>query len=119
MDVIPPRVCVFDVNETLLDLTALDPHFERVFGSAACRRDWFQLLLMSSWVATLVGDYQDFPTLGRAALETMAALREYFEPIFSVDSVPPYKPAPEPYHMAAERLGVPVHQVRMVAAHPW
>jgi 2-haloacid dehalogenase len=134
---------------------------------------------MSSWVATLVGDYQDFPTLGRAALETMAArrgtevsasdrdvilgavrslpahadaqpaleqltaagvrlatltnsppqvaeeqltnagLREYFEATFSVDAVRRYKPAPEPYRMAADQLRVPVEQVRMVAAHPW
>ena len=29
------RVCVFDVNETLLDMGALDPHFERVFGDAS------------------------------------------------------------------------------------
>ena len=32
------RACVFDVNETLLDLAALDPHFERVFGNAAVRQ---------------------------------------------------------------------------------
>jgi 2-haloacid dehalogenase len=31
------RVCVFDVNETLLDLGALDPHFERVFSDASAR----------------------------------------------------------------------------------
>ena len=36
-----PRVCVFDVNETLLDLGALDPPFERAFGDAAARREWF------------------------------------------------------------------------------
>jgi hypothetical protein len=28
-----PRVCVFDVNETLLDLRALDPAFAQVFGT--------------------------------------------------------------------------------------
>ena len=28
------RVLLFDVNETLLDLAALDPHFARVFGDA-------------------------------------------------------------------------------------
>jgi hypothetical protein len=28
------RVCVFDVNETLLDLGALDLHFEQAFGDA-------------------------------------------------------------------------------------
>jgi 2-haloacid dehalogenase len=36
------RIIVFDVNETLLDLKALDPHFERLFGSAGVRRDWFK-----------------------------------------------------------------------------
>jgi hypothetical protein len=30
------RVQVFDVNETLLDLAGLDPHFERAFGDAGC-----------------------------------------------------------------------------------
>jgi beta-phosphoglucomutase-like phosphatase (HAD superfamily) len=29
------------------------------------------------------------------------------------------KPAPEPYLMAAERLGVAVGEVRLVAAHAW
>jgi 2-haloacid dehalogenase len=27
-----PRVVIFDLNETLLDLSALDPAFERAFG---------------------------------------------------------------------------------------
>jgi hypothetical protein len=31
------RVQVFDVNETLLDLAAMDLHFERVFGDAGVR----------------------------------------------------------------------------------
>ena len=32
------RVQVFDVNETLLDLAAMDPHFERVLAVRAPRR---------------------------------------------------------------------------------
>jgi 2-haloacid dehalogenase len=32
------RVQVFDVNETLLDLAAMEPLFERVFGDAGMRR---------------------------------------------------------------------------------
>jgi 2-haloacid dehalogenase len=35
------RVCVFDVNETLLDLKALDAQFARVFGDANVRQAWF------------------------------------------------------------------------------
>ena len=36
-----PPVLVFDVNETLLDLSALDPFFERTFGDAGQRQPWF------------------------------------------------------------------------------
>ncbi len=68
------RICVFDVNETLLDLTALDPPFERVFGRPGVRREWFGQLLQSAFVSTITDAYADFGTIGRAALE-MVALR--------------------------------------------
>ena len=48
-----------------------------------------------------------------------AGLRDLFEQVLSADEVRRLKPAPEPYRMAAERLGVPVEQVRLVAAHSW
>jgi 2-haloacid dehalogenase len=54
------RVCVFDVNETLLDLAALDPHFERVFGDASVRRLWFNQMLQSALVATVTDAYTTF-----------------------------------------------------------
>ena len=41
-DVIRSRSKFFDVNETLLDLTALDGHFERVFRTAGVREEWFK-----------------------------------------------------------------------------
>src|SRR5918992_4972875 len=66
------RVCVFDVNETLLDLGPLDPHFERVFGDAGVRRAWFLQLLQSALVATVTGAYSDFGEVGAAALEMVA-----------------------------------------------
>jgi 2-haloacid dehalogenase len=66
------RICVFDVNETLLDLGALDPHFERVFGDAGVRRAWFLQLLQSALVATVTGAYSDFGRVGAAALEMTA-----------------------------------------------
>ncbi|CAA9420228.1 MAG: Cryptic haloacid dehalogenase 1 [uncultured Rubrobacteraceae bacterium] len=69
------RVCVFDVNETLLDLGSLDPLFERAFGDAAVRRSWFQQVLQSAFTATITGAYSDFGTVGAAALE-MTAERE-------------------------------------------
>jgi 2-haloacid dehalogenase len=63
------RVCVFDVNETLLDLAALDPLFERVFGDAAVRRLWFNQMLQSAFVGTITDAYATFGEAAGAALE--------------------------------------------------
>jgi 2-haloacid dehalogenase len=172
-------VCVFDVNETLLDLGSLDPHFEEVFGDAGVRRAWFLQLLQSAFVATITGAYSDFGTVGGSALQMVAeregvslsdenrrrilggmrelpphpevteslerlrdaglrlatltnstqqvaetqmqnsGLQGYFEQILSADTVRRLKPAPEPYRMAAESLGVEAEGVRLVAAHAW
>jgi 2-haloacid dehalogenase len=173
------RVQVFDVNETLLDLAAMDPHFERVFGDAGVRRFWFSQMIQSALVATVTGAYSQFGALAAAALEMTAeqagvelgdddrqaiaaqlrqlpahpevagALRrlrdaglrlaaltnsteevaraqlehagliDLFDLVLSADTVRRLKPAPEPYRMAAERLGVAVDQVRLIAAHAW
>ena len=69
------RVCVFDVNETLLDLKALDEHFGRVFGDAGVRPIWFAQMIQSALVATVTDAYADFGTLGGAALDMLAARR--------------------------------------------
>lgn len=66
------RICVFDVNETLLDLAPLDPPFERVFGRPGVRREWFSQLIQSALVATVTDAYTDFGNVGRAALEMVA-----------------------------------------------
>ncbi len=66
------RVCVFDVNETLLDLGALDPHFERIFGDASTRQAWFGQFL-ALWLTEMVtGEYTNFGTIGGGALEMVA-----------------------------------------------
>ena len=173
------RVQVFDVNETLLDLAAMDPHFERVFGDAGMRAAWFAQMIQSALVATVTGAYRQFGEHAMAALdmvaetsgveltdddraaigaqmrqlpahpEVPAALRrlrgegfrlaaltnstlevaraqlgnagliELFDEVLSADEVRRLKPAPEPYRMAAERFGVGVGELRLVAAHGW
>lgn len=174
-----PRVCIFDVNETLLDLRALDPLFERAFGDPQVRRTWFAQFLQSAFVATITDAYTDFGTIGAAALHmtaermgvrlsdeersailgamrvlpphpevpaalanlkaagirmaaltnsthaiavaqlTNAGLADYFERILSADAVKRLKPAPEPYRYAAQQMGVPIAQTRLIAAHAW
>ena len=66
------RVQVFDVNETLLDLAALDPHFQRIFGDAGVRVAWFEQMIQSALVVTVTGVYHQFGSLAMAALETTA-----------------------------------------------
>jgi 2-haloacid dehalogenase len=173
-------VCLFDVNETLLDLSALDPLFARAFGEGKpVRTEWFQQLLQSAFLSTLLGPYTDFGTLAAAALDMVAekhervlptdqqaailqgmhalpphpevpgalarlrgagvrlaaltnsplgtaraqiaaaGLEDYFEEILSAGEVARLKPAPEPYRMAAERMGVPIGETLLVAAHAW
>jgi 2-haloacid dehalogenase len=70
-----PRVCVFDVNETLLDVAALDPFFARHFGEAGARREWFEQLIQSALTSTVTGMYADFGTIAGAALKMVAARR--------------------------------------------
>jgi 2-haloacid dehalogenase len=64
-------VIAFDVNETLLDLSALDPHFEALFGSPTLRARWFAQMLQLAFVGGLTGAYVDFTTAQRAALRML------------------------------------------------
>jgi 2-haloacid dehalogenase len=173
------RVQVFDVNETLLDLAAMDPHFQRIFRDAGARVAWFNQMIQSALVATVTGAYSQFGAHAIAALDMTAeragvrltdgdreavatqmrqlpahpevaeALRrlrdaglrlaaltnsteqvaraqlehagliDAFDLVLSADTVRRLKPAPEPYRMAAERLGVAVGETRLIAAHAW
>ncbi|GAC1462251.1 MAG: haloacid dehalogenase type II [Candidatus Limnocylindrales bacterium] len=70
-----PRVVAFDVNETLLDLRALDPHFVRVFGDAAVRGLWFAQMLQLAFIGAITGEYIDFTTAQRRALQIIATRR--------------------------------------------
>lgn len=172
------EVIVFDVNETLLDLSAMRPAMEALLSVDALN-DWFSTLLRNSMVATMTGVYEDFDELGVAALLAVgqrrrvgiseqsartfvdgmaklpahadvvpalerlksagyrlatltnssssflarqmeySGLGEFFEKTLSVDAVQRFKPAPEAYRLAAERLDVPIARIRLVAAHEW
>jgi len=70
-----PRVIVCDVNETLLDIGALEPHFRDIFGDGRILQDWFANVLLYSEVATLAGPYADFSSIGAAVLEMLASAR--------------------------------------------
>lgn len=69
-----PSVVVFDVNETLIDIEALTPLFERVFGDGRVLREWFGQLVLYSMTTTLSGLYEDFFALGRGVFEMLGTV---------------------------------------------
>ncbi|MDH3500464.1 MAG: haloacid dehalogenase type II [Acidimicrobiia bacterium] len=48
-----------------------------------------------------------------------AGLADLFDDLYSVELVRMFKPAPETYLSAADRLGRPIGELRLVAAHEW
>ena len=64
-----PSTIVFDMNETLLDLSTLDAPFEEIFGDAEVRRQWFAQVLQSALVSNVLKAYSDFGVIGATALD--------------------------------------------------
>ncbi len=68
-----PKLLLFDVNETLLDLTAMK---ESVTSALGGRDDllalWFTTLLHYSLVETTAGQYHNFDVVGAAAIRMLA-----------------------------------------------
>jgi hypothetical protein len=71
-----PSICVFDVNETLLDIEFIAPLFQRLFGDRKVLREWFGQLILYSDAITLSGPYTTFFTLGRGVLEMLGSIHK-------------------------------------------
>jgi 2-haloacid dehalogenase len=65
-------VLVFDVNETLLDMTPLKKSVNGLLGNDQGFRIWFGMLLHYSIVSNSINEYHDFGTIAGATL-AMAA----------------------------------------------
>jgi 2-haloacid dehalogenase len=74
MEAVMPSVCVFDVNETLLDIEFTAPLFQRLFGDRKAVREWFGQLILYSNAISLSGPYTTFFTLGQGVLKMMGAI---------------------------------------------
>ncbi len=67
---------VFDLNETLLDMSALDPAFRKIVDPKSAserRQQWFQQVLELFLTATVVGEYRSFDKLTDDALRMLMA----------------------------------------------
>lgn len=66
---------LFDINETVLDLTSLRPRFAAAFGDEAVTPLWFAMLLHSSTVCAITNVATRFADLAGAALDNLASRR--------------------------------------------
>ena len=72
MKAIKPTVIVFDVNETLLDMTPLKKNINSLLGNSDGFKIWFGMLLQYSLVDNCTKDYHDFVTIADATLDMAA-----------------------------------------------
>lgn len=66
-------LCVFDVNETLLDLAALDEFFTGLTGTPEARPEWFSLMIHNAMTLTAARAYRPFGEIAAACLPHVAA----------------------------------------------
>jgi 2-haloacid dehalogenase len=69
------RAVIFDVNETMLDLGALDPSFTRWFGDPTARKEWFAQTLHFAMTLAATREFRSFGEVGAAALAELARRR--------------------------------------------
>lgn len=72
-----PSVILFDVNETLLDMSPLKKKVNNILDSKRGFRIWFGMLLHYSLVNNCIGQYHDFSSIAGVTLDMAAkALQE-------------------------------------------
>lgn len=69
----PRDTILFDINETVLDLSSLKPKLKAAFGDEAVTATWFSMLLHASTVCVLTDVKTNFASLAGIMLDTVAA----------------------------------------------
>ena len=93
---------VFDVSETLLDLEAMAPIFERIFNEVGAMRLWFANLILYSCALTVADQYVPFTDIGGAVMQMLAKTKgieiseaDKAELTARFASIPPHPEAPQ------------------------
>ena len=66
------NLLIFDVNETLLDLTPLKTEINLGFQNDTAFDQWFSLLLQYSLVETITEEFRGFGEIGKAVLQMLS-----------------------------------------------
>lgn len=177
---VTPAAVVFDVNETLSDLSSMAQRFAEVGAPEHLARLWFASVLRDGFAVAAAGSQESFAVLAQENLRSLlgalpshrevegaiehimagfldlpvhpdvlpavralrraglrlvtlsngsaqvaesllssAGVREDFERVLSVEDAGVWKPARGAYEYAAERCGLSMSDMLMVAVHPW
>jgi 2-haloacid dehalogenase len=87
-----PAVAIFDVNETLSDLTPLAARFEEVGAPAELLPTWFAATLRDGIALAASGSYADFRDVGRANLLQLLGTPEAAEHVLEGFATLPVHP---------------------------
>jgi 2-haloacid dehalogenase len=111
---IRPTVLLFDVNETLLDLTPLSDSINAVLLDERAAKLWFTTMLQYSLVMTVSEQHASLPNIGAAVLEMMAKnmdvvltseeAKRALEPMLTLPSFPDVRPGLEKLKQHGFRL---------------
>lgn len=63
---------VFDINETVLDISPIDAVLADQVGQQGLKAEWFELMIRTALVCAASGQYRDFGQLGAAAVAQLA-----------------------------------------------
>jgi len=77
----PPQVIVFDVNQTLSDMSPLADRFTDIGAPEQLTGTWFAALLRDGFALAAAGSQQSFTRLGTGTLRTLLAGLELNRPI--------------------------------------
>ena len=100
---------VFDVNETLLDMSVLKNKINSLLGSSKGFRIWFGMLLQYSLVDNCTGAYHDFISIAHAtldmtakALKTKVDEKEKMDVLATIKELPAYSDVPKGLQLLKE-----------------
>src|SRR5215467_16146846 len=69
-----PTVLAFDVTGSLLNMAALAPFFERLFGDGSVVHEWFGQTVLYSDTAALTGTFTPVSELSEGILRMLGAI---------------------------------------------
>ena len=98
-----PAAVIFDVNETLSDLTPLAARFEEAGASAELLPTWFAATLRDGIALAASGSYADFSDVARANLLQLLPTSEAAEHVLAgFGSLPVHPEVPEGFRVLRE-----------------